>query len=119
MCKKNNETIPLLKRDYSMNMGIYTQDDILSQKDVIMKFRSTDNPKEDELINLKRKGIKTEDILFKLLKVSHNGLSSKVNVKGYHVYPGSNIKRIVEVYPQIGFQKYKANYGQPGLILNN
>jgi hypothetical protein len=117
MCRKNNETIPLLK-SVSMNMGIYTQYDILSQKDVIMKFKSTDNPKENELINLKGNAIGTEDLLFKLLKVRHKSLSSKINAKGYHVYPGSKVKRIIEVFPHIGFQKYKANYGQPGIILN-
>jgi hypothetical protein len=118
ICRKNNETIPLLKY-VSMNMGIYTQHDILSQKDVIMKFRSTDNPKDNELINLKRNAMKTEDFLFKLLNVRHKSLSSKINAKeGFHVYPGSNVKRIVELFPQIGFQKYKANYGRPGIILN-
>ena len=116
-CKQTIDTTKLLNTT-SMNMGIYTYRDILANKPLLMQLRSTDMPNTQEIYNLKRNAIKHEDIIFHNLS-TNSVLSSKETLKEEFSYPGSNVKRKIEVYKDIGLKKFKANWGQKGLVIDN
>ena len=97
-----------------MNMGIYSNNDILDNFDYLMTQKSQiAHPTREQLNVLKGIAVKTEDGLFKILKkkgVLGDKLSGRVTKGPDDVY-GTGTKRITEYFSGIDFSKYKANWG--------
>lgn len=107
----NKQTYPLITSRLcgcmSMNMGIYTHKDILKIKSKIIEYKFVN---QCTLQQFKAHLVNTENILFNILKVPQ--FMSKRSTDGFFNYPGSNVKRLKEVYIDIGLYKYKANFFQ-------
>ena len=103
-----------LTRGFTMNMGIYSNNDILDNFDYLMTQKSQiAHPTREQLNVLKGIAVKTEDGLFKILKkkgVLGDKLSGRVTKGPDDVY-GTGTKRITEYFSGIDFSKYKANWG--------
>lgn len=107
--KETTKTTRLLTTQPSMNMGIYTHKDILKSKKLIMEHRSTNNPTVEEIHELKQRGVVDEDAVFKALQIGES-MSGVDTLNERFSYPGSTVKRIIEVYRDVGLKKYKANF---------
>ena len=112
LCPKLNVSRPITSFP-SMNMGIYSNSDILDNFDYLMTQKSQiAHPTREQLQVLKGKAVESEDNLFKTLRekgVAGDKLSVRLNRKAADVY-GTGTQRITEYFPGIDFSKYKANW---------
>jgi len=120
-CIETKETTRLVTKRPSMNIGMYSYEDILRTKEMILKKKSKEkNMTRQEIEEQKKDVIRCEDMLFKKLMIK-SGMSEVETLQEKFVYPSSNVQRIIEVYKDVGLKKYKANYCGLGgkVILDN
>jgi len=116
----NLEKITTIKmnKNFSMNMGIYSQKIINHFYDHLHTFKNCDVSRN--LDELKFLGMINEDYIFKndpscILFKKYDGH----NFTGPVDYYNTGIQRIVEYYPNFDLYKIKANWGQGGIYLKN
>ena len=94
----------------SMNLGLYKHDFFFKDPQILLSKRSSNNPPEEEVYQLKIGCVATEDFLFKI----ENDIPFTGNVKGVkgtgprRIYNG--VSRITEYYEVLDLYKYKANW---------
>ena len=105
-----------ITKNYSMNIGIYSQQLINNFKDFLLSKKNTD---ENECMKYKAV-LNNEDYIF------NSDPNNKVldNYDGYNYtgptdYYNTGTMRIVEYYPNLDLYKIKANWGQGYWTLNN
>lgn len=100
-------TISLTFDGYSMNMGLYTKDHIIENKNQILSLKNIDYSIES-LQHWKKEGIKHEDRFLHPKIKSYNYTNRQV--LGEIDYYETGTKRILEYFPEIDFYKIKANW---------
>lgn len=115
--KSINTNISSMKinKNFSMNMGIYSQDIINKFKDFLLSKKNTDETKCMEFkINTNEDHIFNNDPTNILLENYNNWI-----YYGPIDYYKTGTMRIVEYYPTLDLYKIKANWGQGSWTLNN
>jgi len=112
----NVQTIRINKIYYSMNIGIYSQHIINKNKDTLLLLKNI-SQEENVLLEIKKRGFHYEDFIF---KQDDNILNDNTPIiTGPTDYYNTGTMRIVEYYPAIDLYKMKANWGQPGIFIQN
>jgi hypothetical protein len=106
-----------INKNFSMNIGIYSQIIINNFKDFLLSRKNLD---ENRLIEFKLIGVGEEDYIFKhdynnQILENYNGN----NYTGPIDYYNTGTMRRVEYYPNIDLYKIKANWGQGVFTLKN
>jgi hypothetical protein len=103
---KRSEPLSIMKltsEGRSMNMGIYSQKFIESNKKDILSYKNIDN----DLQKFKKKLIKHEDIFIKKSKSLVSSPRKKSNPKNYY---SSGVLRIEEYFEDLDLYKIKSNW---------
>ena len=106
-----------INKNFSMNIGIYSQIIINKFKDFLLSKKNTN---ENECMKFKSDGIVDEDYIFN--RDQNNKLLDNYdgwNYTGPSDYYNTGTMRIVEYYPNLDLYKIKANWGQGTWTLNN
>lgn len=104
-----------INKNFSMNMGIYSQEIINKFKDFLLSKKNTDETKCMEFkINANEDHIFNNDPTNILLENYNNWI-----YYGPIDYYKTGTMRIVEYYPTLDLYKIKANWGQGSWTLNN
>jgi len=106
-----------INKDFSMNIGVYSQNIINEFKDFLLSKKNKD---EDKCMEFKSMNFKAEDHIFE--NDNNNFVLENYNSWEHSEptdYYNTGTLRIVEYYPNIDLYKMKANWGQGNLTLNN
>jgi hypothetical protein len=112
-----NDVKPLTYKK-SMNIGLYKYLFLLNHKDRILKMRSSNHPRQEEVQHWKRAGVSYEDFIFHISSssFSYSFIPSsqphdRTSVSAPSIiYPNSSVLRITEYFQELDFYKYKANW---------
>jgi len=113
----NNVTSIKINKNFSMNIGIYSQKIINSFKNYLLQFKNIDENKN--MIEFKGLMVCNEDYIFK--NDSNNILFNNYdgwNYTGPTDYYNTGTLRIVEYYNNFDIYKIKANWGQFSYTVN-
>jgi len=112
----NVQTIRINEIYYSMNIGVYSQNIINKNKDTLLSLKNT-SQEENVLLEIKKRGFYYEDFIFKQYDNILN--DNTPIISGPTDYYNTGTMRIIEYYPAIDLYKIKANWGQPGIFIQN
>lgn len=101
-----------LTNDLSMNMGSYSWDFIMRNKDRILSYKNTNENIQEFKIRL----IQEEDVFFNPRVYCYNTRIRETT--GPTDYYNNNTQRIVEYFPGIDLYKIKANWGLKPIYIN-
>jgi hypothetical protein len=106
----NQATSLRLKEFPSMNIGVYSNNIIHENKDILITLKNTDENRTQEF---KMKGVEMEDMVFRNDKNNKliNNRDHYVKTEGPVDYYNTGVQRIIEHY-DLDFLKIKANWHQ-------